>query len=481
MSDTTNTQSNILPSVFSIISNSNDPKKAGMEKELYEKLAELDEVNELLSFTRGLYEISLLSLDPAALAEKIVTVMKDKLHLEMAGIFLFNRGKNILDPLAFAKSERLLATLRQFGFLLRDIPITKATERVAFKNIFSGKPFITSNISDIWGGLIQDKDIETLSTSANIKTIIIYSLLTEEHVIGAMLLGYVSLYDQLTPTEKESLQSFANVISVALDKSFAYKELATTNKNLTEINKEMEAANEKLRTVDETKSSILSFASHYLQNPIVDIVMGTSMLADGSFGDKIEDIKKASVKISESARHLSLTVKMWLKALDFEENQVKYKMENFDFANLVNSISKDWALIANDRGIALSFETDNRPPYMITADEGWIHEVVINLIDNAFKMTEKGFIKIKIEKIGVEKMRFSIADSGVGIDSETLPMLFKKFERGQAGWKNNVEGTGLGLYISKKIIQEGHHGRIWAESGGVGKGAVFYVELPINN
>ena len=94
-------------------------------------------------------------------------------------------------------------------------------------------------------------------------------------------------------------------------------------------------------------------------------------------------------------------------------------------------------------------------------------------------MTEKGFIKVKIEKMGIEKIRFSVADGGIGIDEQTLSMLFQKFERGHTGWKNNVEGTGLGLYISKKIVEEGHHGRIWAESKGVGKGATFYVELPI--
>lgn len=476
MSEITNdTKSNTLPNTSFAISGVSN--KTGIEGELYEKIAELDEVNELLSFTRELYEISILSLDPAALAERIVTNMKDKLHLEMAGIFLFNREKDTLDPLAFAKSERLLATLRQFGFLLRDIPITEATKRIAFKNLFSGKPFITSNVSDVWGGLIKDEDIKTLSASANIKTIIIYPLLTEERVIGAILLGYTSSYDQFSLTEKESLKSFANVISVALDKSYTYKELVVTNKSLTEVNKDMEVANKKLKTLDETKSNILSFAQHYLQNPIVDIVMGTSMLADGSFGDKIEDIKKAATKIFESARHLSLTVKMWLKALDFEEDRVDYKMDPFDFNELVDSMTKDWILIAKDRNIDFSLETDNKPPYTIMADKIWIREVIVNLIDNAFKMTEKGFIKLKVEKVGIEKIRFSITDSGIGIDGETLPVLFQKFERGNEGWKNNVQGTGLGLYISKKIIVEGHNGRIWAESLGTGKGATFYVEL----
>ena len=86
--------------------------KMQVESELYKKNAELDSVNELLSLTRKLYQITLLTLDPAALADKISTTMRDSLNLEMTGIFLFDREKDELDPLALAKSERLLSVLR---------------------------------------------------------------------------------------------------------------------------------------------------------------------------------------------------------------------------------------------------------------------------------------------------------------------------------------------------------------------------------
>ncbi len=304
-------------------------------------------------------------------------------------------------------------------------------------------------------------------------------MLTEERIIGVMILGLNSEYNQIWTTKKESLRSFADIIAVALDKSYTYKELNIEHKKITEMYDQMVIANEKLKTVDATKSSILSYAQHYLQNPIADIVMGTSMIADGSFGVVPEELKKPTINIFENARHLSLTVKMWLKALDFEENRVTYKLVDLDLADTADKITKQWVDIAQSRNITLSFEIDNKPPYIIKADEVWIHEVVANLIDNAFKMTKEGFIKLKVEKVGIEKIRFSIADSGVGIDPETLPLLFQKFERGRAGWKNNIEGTGLGLYLSKKIIEEGHHGKIWAESKGAGKGATFVFEVLI--
>ena len=85
-----------------------------IEQDLYKKNAELDAVNELLSLTRKLYQISLLSLDPAAIAEKMSSAIRDGLRLEMAGIFLFDKDVDTLNPLAFAKSERLVSVLLIF-------------------------------------------------------------------------------------------------------------------------------------------------------------------------------------------------------------------------------------------------------------------------------------------------------------------------------------------------------------------------------
>lgn len=458
---------------------SNHPvmEKIAAEQELYKKNAELDSLNELLSLARQLYQISLLSLDPEALAEKIAVTMRDSMHLEMSGIFTFNREKDTLTPLAFTKSERLIAAIRKAGFLFKDIEISGATKRPAFQKMFDGQTYTTQNLADIWGGLIEDKVLSELTNTANIKTVIVHPLYTEERVIGVMILGLTSTYNQIWMTKEESLKSFADVIAVALDKAYTYAELGDSNKRMKDLYAKMVEQNKQLRTIDETKSTILSFASHHLQNPMENVVMGTSMIADGSFGAISPEVKNAAVKTFESARHLSLTIKLWLKALEFEENRVTYKMAKFDLADLVKRIATDWTLVATERKIDFSVETDNKSPYTIFADEQWMRDVIMNLTDNAFKMTEKGFVKIKIEKIGVEKIRLSVSDSGVGIDAETLPKLFEKFERGDEGYKKDIEGTGLGLYISKKIIQDGHSGRIWAESAGHEKGSTFFVEL----
>ena len=138
------------------------------QQELYKKNAELDSLNELLSLARQLYQISLLALDPTALAEKISVAMRDNMHLEMSGIFIFNREKDLLTPLAFAKSERMISAIRKAGFLFKDIEIRNATKRPAFQKMFDGQTYTTQNLGDIWSGLVEDKMLAELANTANI-------------------------------------------------------------------------------------------------------------------------------------------------------------------------------------------------------------------------------------------------------------------------------------------------------------------------
>lgn len=483
MLETTNTKSNILPPVFpviSAISGSDISKKTDIGQELYAKNVELDFANNIFSLTRELYSAGLLNSRPATFSERVTSIIREKLQLEIAGIFAFRQKENLLEPLAFAKSERTLSALRKMGFLLKDIKITDASKRPALKDVFDGKTLVTDKISDIWGGLVSEDNLNTITASANLKTFLIYPLLTEEKFVGVLLFGLHLDYKELPELEREAMKSFSDIIAIILDKAYISRKMDEVNQSLVSTNLELLKANEELKTIDDTKSAILSNASHHLQNPLQDIVMGTSMLLDGSFGVISPEAKKAAAAMFESARHLTITFKMWLKTLDFENDRVEYKRERFDLAVLAEETINSWKAGAKERGLELVFETDNHSPYTINGDREWIREVIVNLTDNALKMTEKGFVKLKVEKLGIEKIKLSVSDSGVGIDGETMKRLFQKLEKGQEGWKKDVYGTGMGLYLSKKIVEEGHNGRIFASSEGAGKGATFYVELPVN-
>ncbi|HUD09021.1 MAG TPA: HAMP domain-containing sensor histidine kinase, partial [Candidatus Saccharimonadales bacterium] len=116
-----------------------------------------------------------------------------------------------------------------------------------------------------------------------------------------------------------------------------------------------------------------------------------------------------------------------------------------------------------------------------------IKEVISNMVDNSIKYTQKGGITVKLEtnttwdtehKEHKESVRVIVSDTGIGMDAEEIGMIFEKFQRGKQVAHYHTDGTGLGMYIGKKIVAE-HKGRIWAESDGKGMGSRFILELPV--
>ncbi len=125
----------------------------------------------------------------------------------------------------------------------------------------------------------------------------------------------------------------------------------------------------------------------------------------------------------------------------------------------------------------LIFKKPKKPLPEIEIDALKIRQVFLNLIDNAIRYTNKGEIKIGTEKVG-SSIQVSVRDTGEGLSEKEKKDIFEGFSRGSAGISYFIEGAGLGLYVAKKFLQL-HQGKIWAESGGKGKGSTFYVELPI--
>ena len=115
---------------------------------------------------------------------------------------------------------------------------------------------------------------------------------------------------------------------------------------------------------------------------------------------------------------------------------------------------------------------------LIKADVEKLRVALTNLIDNAIKYTETGGITIKLNSVD-HRIQISVKDTGMGIPKEDILNLFNRiFERNEMAQKTNTTGKGIGLYLTAKIIEE-HHGKIWVESDGVGKGSTFFVELPV--
>ena len=253
------------------------------------------------------------------------------------------------------------------------------------------------------------------------------------------------------------------------------KEIEAREK-IEKLAKELEDANVRLKELDQQKSEFISLASHQLRGPLTAIKGYASMMLEGDFGPITEPIKDTTSKILQSTSDLVVLVGDYLDVSRIEQGRMQYNFEHFDLAKEVETVITELRPTIEKAHLTISCDIDKNLNYTIDADRGKIKQVIGNILDNSIKYTPQGSIHVWLTRKENNKILVTISDTGVGIKPEVLPNLFEKFSRAPDASRTNIIGTGLGLYIAKKMI-EANHGRIWAESVGQGKGASFFIEL----
>ncbi len=251
-------------------------------------------------------------------------------------------------------------------------------------------------------------------------------------------------------------------------------------KNLVKSNDKLESANIKLKELDKLKSEFLSLASHQIRNPLTAIKGYASLVLDGTYGEVSQSVREAVDRMYQSTQSLVVIVSDFLDISRIEQGTMKYDFTSFDIKKLAEQVVGEFKPNIMKAGLTIS-SLAGPGDYFVNADQGKIKQVIGNLIDNAIKYTPKGSIKVALSRHSLSdgmsgRVCVEVSDSGVGIDKDVIPQLFAKFTRDKDAFRTNVGGTGLGLYLAKQMIQA-HHGKIWAESDGKGKGSRLIFEL----
>lgn len=231
------------------------------------------------------------------------------------------------------------------------------------------------------------------------------------------------------------------------------------------------------KMIEKMKTEFVSVAAHQLRTPLSAIKWTLKGVLDGDFGEILPEQKEILEKTYKSNERLINLVNDLLNVARIEEGRYVFKPVPQNFEKIVEKILNSFKEEFEKKGVLLEFEREREIFPQVTVDEEKIELAIENLVDNALRYTPAGG-KVKVSlKLFDKEIEFSIKDTGIGIPKGEQHRIFTKFFRSQNAIKMETEGSGLGLFIVKNII-EAHNGKIWFESE-EGKGTTFYFRLPI--
>ncbi len=244
------------------------------------------------------------------------------------------------------------------------------------------------------------------------------------------------------------------------------------------LEKELEQAKITAETASRTKSDFLSNMSHELRTPLNAVIGFSEVLRDEAFGPLNDKQKEYINDVLESGKHLLSLINDILDLSKVEAGKMELELSEFDLRLFLQNCLTLIKEKAMKHSITLSCEVAD-DIVSITADERKMKQVIFNILSNATKFTpDGGEIGILARKENKNEVLISIRDTGIGIEEKDRGKIFSEFEQIDSAYSRQYAGTGLGMPLTKKLI-ELHGGKIWFESKGEGKGTTFFFTLPM--
>jgi signal transduction histidine kinase len=233
-----------------------------------------------------------------------------------------------------------------------------------------------------------------------------------------------------------------------------------------------------LRELDKLKSSFLANMSHELRTPLNSILGFTDVMLEELDGPLTQHMDNDLRLIQKNGQHLLHLINDVLDMAKIEAGSMNLNPETFRAQEVLEEVTSITSTLASEKNLSLFIQEGSDKDVKIYADRTRLRQVVINLVNNSIKFTDNGKVSLNITQIDGARILISVKDTGIGIPPEKLEAVFQEFTQVDSSTTRKAGGTGLGLPISRRLV-EMHGGRLWAESTGIpGEGSTFFVELP---
>jgi len=244
------------------------------------------------------------------------------------------------------------------------------------------------------------------------------------------------------------------------------------------LNEELQKRAAELLELDRLKSGFLANMSHELRTPLNSILGFSDVIMEGLDGPLTPNMTTDLMTIQKNGQHLLHLINDVLDMAKIEAGRMNLNPEKFMIHEVLDDVTSITSNLASEKNLALFIEPDSDQTVEIEADRTRLRQVMINVVNNAIKFTEKGSIALRVTRKD-ENILIRVKDTGIGIPSDKLEVVFQEFVQVDISSTRKAGGTGLGLPISRKLV-EMHGGHMWAESTGIsGEGTSIFIELPL--
>ncbi|MBP5971834.1 GAF domain-containing protein [Brasilonema sp. CT11] len=323
--------------------------------------------------------------------------------------------------------------------------------------------YLTDTYTDV--RITSSKELVELVKKYDIRSWLMEPVFYQGRLLGIVELHYCNeiLHDWQSG-DLDLVEAIATQVGAALIQAEAYA-------NLEDLNKQLEA-------LDRTRSNLIAITGHELRTPLSTIQVCLESLA--SEPDMPSDLQQVmlSTALSDSERMRKL-IQDFLTLSNLESGRVEWHPESLTLQECVDlSLSRIRTRFASEKVPKITTQLAKNLP-LVKADGDWLVEVLAKLVDNACKFTPTdGQITIKGERNRKKMVEVTVADTGRGIESHLLEIVFDRFYQEEGALRRTAGGTGLGLAICRQIVN-GWGGEIWAKSNGKNQGSQFHFTIPM--
>lgn len=413
-----------------------------LSQEMYKRNLELNESNQMLSLLRNIDDAV---LDSQAKLEDVSQLVADAVtdlsFVSMAALFVQPETAEHfeLSGISWDDSYPKPPKIDKKELRIEEhVPWLGGAEKTAVLSIDDITPAYLTKIVSV----SDDKAHELLDTK--LRTLVLHKLIVRYRIVGLLVIGLPNPPVAVTDRQKELFHRVGEAVALAIDSKMLFEE---NQKMLRQVQR----SNSKLKALDETKDDFISMASHQLRTPLTSVKGYLSMVLEGDAGEISDMQRKLLDQAFVSSQRMVYLIADLLNLSRLKTGKFVIDPVPTNLAKVIEDEVGQLKAGAASRNLTLTYEQPKDfPTFML--DETKLRQVIMNFTDNAIYYTPAGG-KIDLQLVDKGKtIEFRVVDNGIGIPKKEQPHLFTKFFRAGNAKKARPDGTGLGLFMAKKVI-----------------------------